>query len=228
MIVPEVYAVDGNFIPRLEKELGYPSPDQTVIPLLVDAEILPRDFIGATVIPAVLFGNDPSRSSHGHVDLIPGTAAGFQQALEEPYFNPHGALKKQADKSVRKQRGTGEFFSKSAYILAKPNQNYLFTDGFDYSDTIRVNGRTNEMLMDILAQAYSLGTVAIGSKVVIGNQFELPGPGVPAIIREVGNTILKLDYNHKTRTEILKAVTDELEHNRSPDYRGWLKKRKQT
>lgn len=212
----------------LVDELSHASGDD-ILALLIGSRILPERMKDARILPVVIYGADPYKIEHpsgGHmgvVDLLPATASHLGDTLYDEYFNPHGALKKAAERvdvfSPARAEGKltkhkGKRFHYPGYVIGERNGRHLFAEISPDDLELR------RSMLSELARVYDLGTVAIGDQIVYGNEsHRLPRSGIPAIVREIGQTIFHLPYTSGAKVVLLKEVVKSLEANRSPNYR---------
>lgn len=228
MNTPEAsYHIPAAHTDQLDSALPHATGGE-ILSLLVGSNILPESMRDGRILPAVIYGAEPYRrdrlsgGQQGIADLLPADAGTLGGTLNDDYFNPHGALK-QAAKSVRlmppnptegRREHRGTRFRHPAYVVGAREGRYLFAEMGD-DDFER-----HAALLEPLAAAYNIGIVAVGNQIVAGREYmKLPKPGVPAIIREVGQTIMHLPYREGAKVVLLREVVKTLEANRSPDYR---------
>lgn len=218
--VAEVYEVGNRHVDHVHGAIDATNPSVSIVPLLINADVLPHSFLGARLLPAVYYGADPIKMHPGIVDIMPAAPTVLDRQLGQSYFNPHGATKSAAFKELKSKRG-GDEFVYSSYLLESRGITHMFTDVPDEESP-----RLHPEVLTKLALAYGLGSISVGNQVLIGEfHGRLPKPGFPAIIREIGQTILGLDYSLKLKAAVVKEVIKELEANRSPDYRNFRRSR---
>lgn len=211
--VADRYQVGGTRVEHVQQALAQTKPDNSIVPLLVGADVLPQEFLGSKLLPAVYYGADPYRHLPGTIDIMPASATSLEEQLGNDYFSPHNAVKAAAYKELKRQRG--ESFVYSSYLLAGRGCIHLFTEVPQEDEP-----RRQPEVVSKLAAVYNLGSITVRNEVLVGSlNANLPRPGLPAIISEIGQTIFGLDYSQRLKTNLVREVVKELEANRSPDYR---------
>lgn len=231
---PKVILSLGRHKDEVQNYINHARRDSIFTPLMVDAGLIPSELKHAKMLPGVTYGIDATRPTPaGAVELLPGSSNLLEENLGTPYFNPHLSIRTRAHNLMKmnnllasgkgSKRVRGATFGLPSYWLELDNADKLLFVGGTESDLDILQPEFAKKL----ARAYSIGHVILGSKVVVGDvKINLSHVSLPTLVREIGHTIADYDLAHEQKVRILQEAHHSYEEGKSPDYRPYLKHRK--